>query len=183
MQEIAPLIKEEDGIVQEIYPPEPIGIQEKGKAVYISEGCYVCHTMMVRGEASSDVARGWGIRKSVPRDYLARRDEPIGVLRLGPDLSNYGADFWRSGSSEELASKSKVNESRIYQHLYDPRKLQADSIMPSYKHLFSVPKYAAEELGRVLSPSEDAKALAAYLISRSQHVELPEAGMVSKSKK
>ncbi len=104
---------------------------ERGRAVYIGEGCAYCHTQQVRPLAQDRV---WG-RPSVPGDFAYATPELLGTERTGPDLTNVGArqaDLW--------------NEI----HLYQPRSLVSQSIMPSYRWLFTTK--AKAETGDVVVP-------------------------------
>ena len=69
-----------------------------------------------------DLARGWGVRRTVGADYLYDEPVQVGNSRLGPDLSNAGARMpdtvWH------------------LDHLYDPRTRVDGSIMPASRHLF-----------------------------------------------
>lgn len=129
---------------------------QRGRDVYIGEGCAYCHTQQVRPLAQDRV---WG-RPSVPGDFAYATPELLGTERTGPDLTNVGvrqADLW--------------NEI----HLYQPRSLIAQSIMPSYKWLF-VTKTKADRgdvvvpvppafapAGTVVIATPDLLALVAYL--------------------
>ena len=64
----------------------------EGRAVYVSLGCVNCHTQQVRPAGQgSDIARGYGVRPSVARDYVLQKQVLLGDRRVGPDLANYGA--------------------------------------------------------------------------------------------
>jgi cytochrome c oxidase cbb3-type subunit 2 len=130
--------------------------EQRGRDVYIGEGCSYCHTQQVRPLAQDRV---WG-RPSIPGDFAYATPEFLGTERTGPDLTNVGArqnDLW--------------NEI----HLYQPRSLVAQSIMPSYKWLFAtkakadagdtvVPVPAAfVPAGEVVIATPDMLALVAYL--------------------
>src|SRR4051812_6214439 len=53
------------------YPRALAGPAVRGFEVYRREGCVYCHSQQVRSEDfGTDIARGWGDRRSVPRDYL-----------------------------------------------------------------------------------------------------------------
>ena len=71
------------------YPVARSGMAERGREVYIANGCMYCHTQQVRpGYAASDISRKWGARRSAPRDYIYERPVLLGTLRMGPDLTN-----------------------------------------------------------------------------------------------
>lgn len=94
-----------------------------GKEVYRSMGCVYCHSQQVRPEGfGADMDRGWGQRRSVPRDYVLQDPPYLGTMRTGPDLANIGmrqpSDQWH------------------YLHLYDPQMTSPGSVMPPFKFLF-----------------------------------------------
>jgi cbb3-type cytochrome oxidase cytochrome c subunit len=124
-----------------------------------------------------DMDRGWGRRGSVAQDYL--QDSPVflGTQRLGPDLANIGA------------RKPDINWH--LNHLYSPASVVPGSTMPPYRFLFEKCKMgrlpspnalklagaAAPESGYEIIPSQQALALAAYLMSLHADEPLPEAPM------
>lgn len=75
-----------------LFPSREPGLAIQGRAVYVSLGCVSCHTQQVRPAGQgSDIARGYGVRPSVARDYSQQSQVLLGERRLGPDLANYGA--------------------------------------------------------------------------------------------
>src|ERR1035438_1785476 len=91
---------------------------ERGRQVYISEGCINCHTQYVRPN-SPDVLM-WGPVE--PLQKLRRERPPlIGNRRQGPDLSQVG------GRRSPLWLKL---------HFFNPPEVSGASIMPSYAFLF-----------------------------------------------
>jgi len=75
----------------DIYPMPKSGLVERGRQVYVANGCVYCHTQQVRADyAGSDIERKWGTRRSAPRDYIFDRPVLIGRMRIGPDLANVG---------------------------------------------------------------------------------------------
>ena len=88
-----------------------------GRAVYIEEGCYYCHTQEVR-PVIPDVGLG---RVSLAGDYVHETPALPGVERLGPDLMHVASRYSSTG----------VLRSR----LIDPRGSRSWSIMPSYERL------------------------------------------------
>lgn len=97
----------------------------RGRDVYVSEGCSYCHTQTVRPLVPDKI---FG-RPSVAGDYAYDTPQLLGTERTGPDLANVGArqpsDVWQ------------------YIHLWDPRAVVHDSIMPRYTWLFKVKDKAA----------------------------------------
>ncbi|HVU32784.1 MAG TPA: cytochrome-c oxidase, cbb3-type subunit I [Opitutaceae bacterium] len=98
-------------------------LQLAGRDIYIREGCYLCHSQMIR-TLVPDVLR-YG-RAGVPNDY-SRLGESIydhpfqwGSKRTGPDLAHIGGKYpniWH------------------FQHMENPRSVSAGSIMPDYPWL------------------------------------------------
>ena len=75
-----------------LFPSREPGLAIQGRAVYVSLGCVSCHTQQVRPAGQgSDIARGYGTRPSVARDYVQQKQVLLGDRRIGPDLANYGA--------------------------------------------------------------------------------------------
>src|SRR5436190_514951 len=76
----------------DIYPQPQSGMFERGAHVYAANGCIYCHTQQVRPDyAAADIERGWGNRRSAPRDYIFERPVFLGKMRLGQDIANIGA--------------------------------------------------------------------------------------------
>jgi cbb3-type cytochrome oxidase cytochrome c subunit len=85
----------------DVYPVPKSGMAERGRRVYIANGCFYCHSEQVRADyAASDIDRKWGDRRSAPRDYIFDRPALLGKMRLGPDLANIGK---RAPAEEEAA--------------------------------------------------------------------------------
>jgi cytochrome c oxidase cbb3-type subunit 2 len=134
----------------------------RGRDVYVSEGCSYCHTQQIRPLAQ-DLVFG---RPSTRGDYAYATPQLLGTERNGPDLSNVGA-----------RQPSAVWN---YIHLYEPRSVVSESIMPAYPWLFVVkpnaapgdvtvpvpPSYAPANAVVVAGP--EATALVAYLQSLKQ---------------
>ena len=159
-----------------LYPSSPLGLAKEGEAVYRAHGCAECHTRQIRPAGyGSDIERGWGIRRTVAQDYL--RDDPVqlGSLRMGPDLANIGV--------RQPAADWHLK------HLYNPKILVPKSTMPPYRFLFETrwvdrnPSPDALELekpfapgpGYEVVPTDEAKALVAYLLSLQAQAPLFEA--------
>ncbi len=96
----------------------PLSQIERGRAVYISEGCINCHTQFVRPN-SPDLLM-WG--PAEPLQQLRKQRPPlIGNRRQGPDLAEVG---------------SRRSVLWLKAHFYDPPQVSGSSIMPSYAFLF-----------------------------------------------
>ena len=73
------------------YPAPRSGMAERGRKVYVANGCVYCHSQQIRPDyLAADVDRKWGQRRSAPRDYLFDRPVLLGKMRMGPDLSYVG---------------------------------------------------------------------------------------------
>jgi len=94
--------------------------EERGRATYVSEGCAYCHTQNVR-PLQQDLVFG---RPSVAGDYAYSTPELLSDHRNGPDLTNIGA--------------RQPSMTWQYIHLWNPRAVVHDSIMPRYPWLFEV---------------------------------------------
>jgi cbb3-type cytochrome oxidase subunit 1 len=92
-----------------------------GRAIYLQEGCWYCHTQQVR-PIVTDVGLG---PASVVGDYVHETPVLFGVQRIGPDLMHVGS----------RPQTDDVDWVRAY--LADPRSERAYSLMPSYDHLTS----------------------------------------------
>lgn len=172
---LQPVTDEETG---SIYPPPLSGLAIAGQRVYASEGCLYCHSQQIRQPyiTTSDIERGWGSRPTVARDFI--RDQPVflGTMRTGPDLANVG--------------KRWPDPMWHHQHLYEPQVVSPGSIMPAYRYLYKMQKIEGQPShdavtglkgphapapGWEVVPTEEAKALVAYLISLDRSYPLEEA--------
>jgi cytochrome c oxidase cbb3-type subunit 2 len=147
---------------------QPLSVQaQRGREVYVAEGCAYCHTQQVR-PLKQDLVFG---RPSVAGDYTYATPELLGSERNGPDLSNIGA--------------RQPSEVWQYIHLYEPRAVVSESIMPSYRWLFQVKSHADpgdtvvpvpagySPLNGVVVTRQQAQDLVAYLKSLKQAPLIP----------
>ena len=190
---LSPDFKEEDGRITEVYPTFAGGIAAAGREVYISQGCQACHSQVVRGAETTDMERGWGVRRTVARDYLFENPPVLGVRRIGPDLANIGAQGWRNEPADDTARPAKRDATWHFLHLYHPTAIIKVSNMPAYKGLFqlrkitgapsldalSLPAEMAPAEGFEVVPKAEAKSLVAYLLSLNRSHPLKEAGAVA----
>lgn len=89
-----------------------------GRQVYIKEGCYNCHSQLIRPFKAETDRYG---EYSKSGEYAYDRPFLWGSKRIGPDLHRVGdskTSDWHSN------------------HMYEPKSVVPDSIMPSYKHLY-----------------------------------------------
>lgn len=161
-----------DDITGALHPAPYSGLALRGRQVYIENGCTYCHSQQVRGGFyNADLERGWGMRRSHPRDYIYDEPQLLGTMRTGPDLANIGV----RQPSEEWHLK----------HLYDPQLTSPGSLMPPYRFLFEQRRIEGQpspdaidvpglEAGWEIVPRESARALVAYLKSLDQSYEIEE---------
>ncbi|MBS1778095.1 MAG: cytochrome-c oxidase, cbb3-type subunit I [Bacteroidetes bacterium] len=118
MIEIIPtfLIKSNIPTISSVKPYTPLELQ--GRDIYVREGCYTCHSQMVR-PFRSEVARYGEYSKAGEFVY----DHPFqwGSKRTGPDLARIGG---------------KYPDSWHFNHMYEPSSMSPGSVMPSYSWLF-----------------------------------------------
>ena len=115
--EIAPLFYLQNTIekVEGMRPYTPLELA--GRNIYIREGCYLCHSQMIR--PFRDEVERYG-HYSLAAESMYDHPFQWGSKRTGPDLARVGGRY-----SDEWH----------VQHLIDPRSLVPESIMPSYGFL------------------------------------------------
>ncbi len=108
--------------IQKLYSP----LELAGRDIYISEGCYNCHSQMIR-TMLPDVLRYGDYSRLGESIY----DHPYqwGSKRTGPDLARIGQMSPTSGD--------KYPHSWHFDHMMDPRSTSAGSNMPAYPHLYT----------------------------------------------
>ena len=119
--EIAPLFYLESTIekVKGMRPYSPLEL--KGRNIYVREGCYLCHSQMIRS-LRDEVERYGPYSLAAESMY----DHPFqwGSKRTGPDLARVGgrySDEWHVA------------------HMIDPRGVVPESVMPGYPFLAETP--------------------------------------------
>lgn len=115
--EIAPLFYLESTIekVKGMRPYTPLELA--GRNIYVREGCYNCHSQMVR--PLRDEVERYG-HYSLAAESMYDHPFQWGSKRTGPDLARVGGKY-----SDEWHST----------HLIDPRSLVPESVMPGYPFL------------------------------------------------
>ncbi len=123
--EIAPLFYLENTIekVEGMRPYSPLELA--GRNIYIREGCYVCHSQMIR--PFRDEVERYG-HYSLAAESMYDHPFQWGSKRTGPDLARVGDRY--------------SNEWHV-QHLTEPRDVVPESIMPSYSFLKTTPLQVA----------------------------------------
>ena len=119
--EIAPLFYLENTIekVEGMRPYSPLELV--GRNIYIREGCYVCHSQMIR--PFKDEVERYG-HYSLAAESMFDHPFQWGSKRTGPDLARVGDRY--------------SNEWHV-QHLVNPRDVVPESIMPGYAFLKDTP--------------------------------------------
>jgi cytochrome c oxidase cbb3-type subunit 2 len=115
--EITPLFYLQNTIekVEGVRPYTPLELA--GRNIYVREGCYLCHSQMIR--PMRDEVERYG-HYSLAAESMYDHPFQWGSKRTGPDLARVGGRY-----SDEWH----------VQHLIDPRSVVPASIMPGYPHL------------------------------------------------
>ncbi|MGI9261966.1 MAG: cbb3-type cytochrome c oxidase subunit II, partial [Woeseiaceae bacterium] len=145
----AKVLAEQTALMAPANPLPLTAAEERGRLVYAREGCAYCHSQQIR-YLEADIQRfgaptlAWETRQDYP--HL------MGTRRIGPDLS-------RAGGTR--------TENWHYVHLFAPRAVVPQSIMPSYRALFE---------GSPDTPRQEARDLVAYLesLGRARELAWPE---------
>ncbi len=110
------LIRSNIPTISTVKPYTPLELA--GRDIYVAEGCYGCHTQMVRPIVSETIRYG---EYSKPGEYIYDHPFQWGSRRVGPDLHRRGggaqSNYWH------------------YRHLINPQEVSQNSIMPIYEHL------------------------------------------------
>ena len=119
--EIAPLFWLDNTIekVKGMRPYTPLELA--GRKIYIREGCYLCHSQMIR--PFRDEVERYG-HYSLAAESMYDHPFQWGSKRTGPDLARVGgrySDKWHR------------------QHMHDPRSVVPESVMPGYPFLAKTP--------------------------------------------
>lgn len=192
MRQLEPVPYDGEDEAAGVYIPKRDGRITEGSLIYGQEGCYQCHTQVIRPTyAGNDVFRDeWaGLRKgdkvdkdtrreTLPTDFDQEQVAHVGVSRVGPDLSNFGRRL-----SHYLDGSDTTPEEWVLMHLYNPREVfrydnpketALNSTCPPKGGFFKeVDVYGSAsrtlpvgiEEGKGVVPTDRARALASYLIS------------------
>ena len=110
---------------------------QEGKAAYVAEACWHCHSQFVRPVSKEDLRFG-PVSTAAEYQNLMNLPHLFGTRRVGPDLIR---EAGRHSNDWHMA------------HLYDPRSVAPYSVMPSYPWFFTDTR----------RPTRRALALVAYL--------------------
>ena len=119
--EIVPLFfqKSTTQPIKGIVPDSPLKVV--GRDIYVREGCYNCHSQMIRPLVAETLRYG---HYSVAGEFVYDHPHQWGSKRTGPDLHRVGG---------------KYSDDWQRQHLIAPRELVPESIMPAYPWLENTP--------------------------------------------
>ena len=117
--EIVPtfLIESNVPTIASVQPYTPLELE--GRDIYISEGCYNCHSQMIRPFRSETERYG---EYSKAGEFVYDHPYQWGSKRTGPDLHRIGG---------------KYPDSWHYWHMWRPSEMSLGSNMPTYPHLFT----------------------------------------------
>lgn len=119
--EIVPLFYLQNTIekVEGMRPYSPLELA--GRNIYVREGCYTCHSQMIR--PFRDEVERFG-HYSLAAELMYDHPFQWGSKRTGPDLARVGGRY--------------SNEWHV-QHMIDPRSVVPEFVMPSYSFLMNTP--------------------------------------------
>jgi cytochrome c oxidase cbb3-type subunit I/II len=92
-------------------------LEVAGRDIYIREGCYTCHSQMIRPTRAEYLRYGEWTRAG---EYAYDHPFLMGSRRVGPDLQRVGG---------------KYPDAWHYEHMANPRAISPGSIMPAYPWL------------------------------------------------
>jgi cytochrome c oxidase cbb3-type subunit I/II len=109
------LIKENIPTITSVKPYSPLELQ--GRDIYIREGCYVCHSQMVRPFRSETERYG---EYSKAGEFVYDHPFQWGSKRTGPDLAREGV------------GNLKKSDGWHFRHMREPQSMSEGSVMPPY---------------------------------------------------
>lgn len=101
--------------IASVQPYTPLELA--GRDIYVSEGCFNCHSQMIRPMVAETKRYG---EYSKPGEFIYDRPFQWGSRRIGPDMAREGgrqSNLWH------------------YLHLENPQSVNEQSVMPSFVHL------------------------------------------------
>jgi cytochrome c oxidase cbb3-type subunit 2 len=119
--EVVPLFTIETTVehVKGVRPYTPL--EQRGRDIYVREGCYLCHSQQVR--ALRDEVERYG-HYSLAAESMYDHPFQWGSKRIGPDLARVGG---------------KYSNEWHYAHLTNPQSVVPESLMPHYGFLAETP--------------------------------------------
>ena len=122
--EIVPmyLVRSNIPTISSVGPYTPLELQ--GRDIYVREGCYTCHSQMIRPFRSETERYG---EYSKAGEFVYDHPFQWGSKRNGPDLAREGV----------VTGRQYKPNSWHYTHLENPQAVSPNSIMPSFKWLLT----------------------------------------------
>lgn len=114
------LVKSNVPTIASVKPYTPLELE--GRDIYVREGCYTCHSQMIRPFRSETERYG---EYSKAGEFVYDHPFQWGSKRTGPDLAREGV----------ITSRQYKPDSWHFNHMLDPQKLNEQSIMPAYPWL------------------------------------------------
>jgi len=137
--------------LKDLEPPEGMeprsALAERGRQIFMQEGCWHCHTQFVR--PSGEEPRRYG-PPPMAMEHVDELPQLYGTRRVGQDLSRVAG---------------KYSDDWHLAHFYNPRTVVPWSVMPGFPWLYE------EQADETVVPTEDAKALVAYVQSIGRAVQ------------
>ena len=129
--EVVPLFTIETTVehVQGVRPYSPL--EQRGRDIYVREGCYVCHSQMIR--ALRDEVERYG-HYSIAAESMYDHPFQWGSKRIGPDLARVGG---------------KYSNQWHYAHLKNAQSVVPESLMPHYAFLADTPLDTTDLVARM----------------------------------
>jgi cytochrome c oxidase cbb3-type subunit I/II len=112
------LVKSNIPTISSVKPYTPLELQ--GRDIYTREGCYTCHSQMIRPFRSETERYG---EYSKAGEFIYDHPFQWGSKRTGPDLAREGAGNLKKSNTWQ------------YNHLEEPSAISTGSVMPSYSFL------------------------------------------------
>lgn len=110
------MVKSNIPTIASVKPYTPLELQ--GRDIYVREGCYLCHSQMIRPFRSEVVRYG---EYSKAGEFVYDHPFQWGSKRTGPDLARIGG---------------KYPDSWHFNHMYEPSSISPGTVMPNYPWLF-----------------------------------------------
>ena len=112
------MIKSNVPTISSVKPYTPLELQ--GRDIYVREGCYVCHSQMIRPFRSETERYG---EYSKAGEFIYDKPFQWGSKRTGPDLAREGT------------GNLKKSDGWHFRHFREPSSMSEGSIMPTYPFL------------------------------------------------
>lgn len=159
------LIRSNVPTIATVTPYTPLELA--GRHIFVSEGCYNCHSQMIRPIVSETKRYG---EYSKPGEFIYDRPFQWGSRRIGPDLAREGgkqSSFWHWRHFENPTDVSPGSVMPSYQHLLD-KDLKFDAIAPHVRAAaFLGAEYSEEDLNNTEAVARrQAERIAAEIVAQ-----------------